>query len=82
MNKEEANKEVAEQMVFLRAHQENITKLVAALDHVARGSDVAFSTVEETKRILAQLNAPELKRVLEKTFKVVRERAVSRVKEI
>lgn len=82
MNKEDMQKEIQEQLVGLREHAQSLNKLVDSLQIMLRSGDVAFTTVEQMKEVVAGIKTNELKQSLDKTFKTLKARAVQRVKEI
>ncbi len=84
MNREDMSKEVNEQLATLREQAQSLTKLCDSLQQMLRsqGGDVAFSTVEQAKLLVQEIKPGELKSSLDKTFKVLKARAVARVKEI
>ena len=78
MNKEEMNKEIGEAITGLREHAQNITKLVDNLQMTLRGGDIAFSTVEETARILEGLKGTNPAKEVAKIHKAMKARAKAR----
>jgi hypothetical protein len=84
MQKEEMSKEISEQLSTLKEQAEGLNKLCASLHTMLRSGsgDVAFTTVEEVKQLLADLKPADLKVALDKTFKTLKARATTRIKEI
>jgi len=79
MQKEEMSKEIAEQLQTLREHAQDLTKLCESLQLAVRG-DVSFTAIDETKRVLGGLK--EAKEAIEKSHKVLKARALARMKEV
>jgi hypothetical protein len=84
MQKDEMSKEINEQLSALKEKAEGLSKLCSSLHTMLRSGsgDVTFTTVEETKQLLADLNPSELKTSLDKVFKTLKARATTRIKEI
>jgi prefoldin subunit 5 len=82
MQKDEMSKEISEQLSTLKEQAEHLNKFCQSIQLMLRNGDVAFTTVEEAKQLLAELKPSELKLALDKTFKTLKARAIARVKEI
>jgi hypothetical protein len=84
VKKEEMAQEIQAQLSTLKDHADSLNQVCDGLQQMLRngGGDVAFTTVENTKKLIDEINVPELKAALEKTFKTLKARAVARVKEI
>lgn len=78
MNADEMNKQIGEAITGLREHAENVNRLVDNLTMTLRGGDIAFSTVEETKRILDSIKGSNPAKEVEKIHRAMKARAKTR----